>query len=59
MQDLECHRGKTVFCINYVIVSMEHVTCIGVKESVCKVLTQNSQWKCPVEYLDIDWKVEL
>jgi len=41
MQDLECHRGKTVFCINYVIVLMEHVTCVGVKESVRKVLTQN------------------
>jgi len=38
---------------------MEHVTCIGVKKSVCKVLTQNPQQKCPVEYLDIDWKVEL
>jgi len=59
MQDLECHRGKTVFCINCVIVLMEHVTCVGVKESVRKVLTQNPQWKCPVEYLDVDWKVEM
>ena len=59
MQDLECHRGKTVFCINYVIVSMEHVTCIGVTGSVCKVMIQNPQRKFPMAYLDIDWKVEL
>jgi len=56
MQDLECRRGKTVFCINCVFVSMEHVTFIGVKESVCKVLTEKPLWKWPVDYLD--WKVE-
>lgn len=58
MQDFECLRGKIVFCINYVVVSLGHVACMGVKVTVCKVLIQNPQHKCPLEYLDIDWKVE-